>query len=102
LLDWILAHIAERLDVPRLAERAGMSPRNFHRRFTEAIGETPARFVETLRLDHARHLLEAKTSLKEIAAKTGFANQGQFSKAFARRFGVSPGLFREMHPGTGA
>jgi transcriptional regulator GlxA family with amidase domain len=102
LLDWILAHIAERLDVPRLAERAGMSPRNFHRRFTEAMGETPARFVETLRLDHARHLLEAKTSLKEIAAKTGFANQGQFSKAFARRFGVSPGLFREMHSGTGA
>ncbi|TFW33118.1 GlxA family transcriptional regulator [Massilia horti] len=102
LLDWILAHIAERLDVARLAERAGMSPRNFHRRFAEAVGETPARFVETLRLDYARHLLEAKTSLKEIAAKTGFANQAQFSKAFVRRFGVSPGLFREIHGGAGA
>jgi transcriptional regulator GlxA family with amidase domain len=97
LLDWIRAHMAEPLDVARLAERAGMSPRNFHRRFTEAVGETPARFVETLRLDHARHLLEAKTALKEIAVRTGYADQGQFSKAFVRRFGVSPGLFREMH-----
>lgn len=96
LLEWMRAHLAEPLDVERLAEQAGMSPRNFHRRFTEAIGETPARFVETLRLDHARHLLEAQTSLKEIAARTGYASQGQFSKAFVRRFGVSPGLFREM------
>lgn len=46
---------------------------------------------------NARHLLEAKTSLKEIAARTRYASQGQFSKAFVRRFGVSPGLFREMH-----
>ncbi|WP_036171240.1 GlxA family transcriptional regulator [Massilia sp. 9096] len=97
LLDWMVAHIGERLDVTCLAERAAMSPRNFHRRFTEAVGETPARFVETLRLDHARHLLATAASLKEIAAKIGFANQVQFSKAFVRRFGVSPGLFREMH-----
>ncbi len=45
----------------------------------------------------ARHLLEAKTSLKEIAARTGYASQGQFSKAFIRRLGGSPGLFSEMH-----
>jgi transcriptional regulator GlxA family with amidase domain len=102
LLEWIIEHLAERLDVERLADRAGMSPRNFHRRFTEAFDETPARFVETLRLDRARDLLEAKASLKEVAARTGFANQGQFSKAFVRRFGVSPGLFRQMHPGAGA
>lgn len=100
LLDWIRAHLDAPLDVAVLAERAGMSPRNFHRRFTEAVGETPARFVETLRLDQARDLLEAKMPLKEIAARTGYANQGQFSKAFVRRFGVSPGLFREMHGGA--
>lgn len=100
LVDWIRAHLAEPLDVARLAERAGMSPRNFHRRFTEALGETPARFIETLRLDEARQLLAAETPLKAIADQTGYANQGQFSKAFVRRFGVSPGLFREMHGGA--
>jgi transcriptional regulator GlxA family with amidase domain len=45
LVDWIREHLAEPLDVERLAERAGMSPRNFHRRFNEATGETPGRFV---------------------------------------------------------
>lgn len=97
LIEWIRTHLAEPLDVERLAERAGMSPRNFHRRFTAATGETPGRFIETLRLDHARQLLQTRASLKEIAAGAGYANQGQFSKAFARRFGLSPGLFREMH-----
>lgn len=97
LIEWIRAHMAEVLDVERLAERAGMSPRSFHRRFLEATGETPGRFIETLRLDHARQLLQTGASLKEIGARTGYATQGQFSKAFARRFGLSPGLFREMH-----
>jgi transcriptional regulator GlxA family with amidase domain len=97
LIDWIRAHLAAPLDVERLAERAGMSPRTFHRRFTDALGATPARFVETLRLDHARQLLQSGLGLKEIAAQSGYATPGQFSKAFVRRFGVSPGLFREMH-----
>jgi transcriptional regulator GlxA family with amidase domain len=74
-----------------------MSPRTFHRRFLEATGETPGRFIETLRLDHARQLLQTRASLKEIAARTGYATPGQFSKAYTRRFGIGPGLFREMH-----
>lgn len=97
LVDWIRAHLGDVLDVAGLAERTGMSPRNFHRRFTETMGETPARFVETLRLDHARQLLRTTLSLKEIATQTGYATPGQFSKSFTRRFGLSPGLFREMH-----
>jgi transcriptional regulator GlxA family with amidase domain len=102
LIDWIREHLGEPLDVERLAERAGMSPRTFHRRFVEATGETPGRFIETIRLDHARQLLQTRASLKEIAAKAGYATQGQFSKAFARRFGLGPGLFREMHAGAAA
>jgi len=38
--------------------------------------------------------------LKVIAAKTGYANAAQLSKAFERRFGLSPLLFREMHCGS--
>lgn len=97
LVDWMRARLAEPLDVERLAAQAGMSPRNFHRRFTEAMGATPARFVETLRLDHARQLLQSPLLLKEIAGRTGYATPGQFAKAFARRFGLGPALFREMH-----
>lgn len=97
LVDWIRAHLDDVLDVASLAARAGMSPRTFHRRFTDALGETPARFVETLRLDHARGLLQTTLGLKSVAAQTGYGTPAQLSKAFARRFGVSPGLFRAMH-----
>lgn len=98
LVDWMRGHLAEPLGVERLAAQAGMSPRNFHRRFTETMEATPARFVETLRLDHARNLLQSSLVLKEIAAQAGYATPGQFSKAFVRRFGISPGMFRQMHP----
>lgn len=97
LIEWMKSNLTETLDVPYLAARVAMSGRSFHRKFTSAIGETPAHFVETLRLDHSRHLLAANLSLKEIAAKTGFSTPAQFSKAFERRFGVTPGLFRELH-----
>ncbi|WP_198116130.1 GlxA family transcriptional regulator [Massilia rhizosphaerae] len=97
LVDWIRTHLDDTLDVAGLAERAGMSPRTFHRRFTDALGETPARFVETLRLDHARTLLQTSLALKTVAAQTGYGTPAQLSKAFARRFGISPGLFRAMH-----
>lgn len=97
LIDWIGAHLHETLDIARLAERASMSPRSFHRKFTQATGQTPARFIETVRLDRARQLLVSSCPLKEIATRTGYATPGQLSKAFVRRFGVSPALFRDMH-----
>lgn len=100
LLDWIGEHLDQPLDVALLADRAGMSPRSFHRKFLDATGETPARFIETLRLDRARALLATVASLKEVAARTGYATPGQLSKAFLRRFGVGPALFRDLHGGA--
>lgn len=97
LVDWMRAHLTGPLDVPRLAARAAMSERSFHRKFTESMGETPARFVETLRLDRVRHLLGTGASLKEIARKTGFSTAAQLSLSFERRFGIAVVLFREMH-----
>lgn len=95
LVNWMESNLTEVLDVPQLAARAAMSERNFYRRFTESVGQTPARFVETLRLDQVRHLLSTRSTLKEIAARTGFATTSQMSKAFERRYGVTPQLFRE-------
>jgi transcriptional regulator GlxA family with amidase domain len=96
LINWMKENLSHRLDVSALAARVAMSERSFHRKFTSLIGETPARFVETLRLDQTRELLSAGLSLKEIAAKTGYSTAAQFSKAFNRRFGITPMLFREM------
>lgn len=97
LIGWIQANLDEPLDVPALADRAGLSERTFHRKFAAATGQTPARFVETARLDAARLLLSRGTSLKSVAAQVGLFPAARFSEAFERRFGVAPRLFREMH-----
>ncbi len=97
LIHWMRDNLSRQLDVPRLAEQACMSERTFVRRFTKSTGETPAHFVETLRMDQIRNLLATSLSLKEIAARTGYSTGAQLSKAFDRRFGMAPQLFRELH-----
>ncbi|MDB5827869.1 MAG: bacterial regulatory helix-turn-helix s, AraC family protein [Variovorax sp.] len=97
LIDWIRENLSQPLEVPRLASRVSMSERTFLRNFTRRVGETPARFVETLRLDQTRVFLAAGMSLKEIASKVGYLTAAQLSKAFDRRFGMTPLLFRELH-----
>lgn len=97
LIGWIQSNLAAPLDIPSLAARAGMSERTFHRKFTAATGETPARFVEITRLDAARMLLSHGASLKSVAAQVGLFPASRLAEAFERRFGVAPSLFRAMH-----
>ena len=97
LIDWMQAHLDQPLDVPALAARAGLSERSFYRKFTDATGETPAHFVEGLRLDAARTLLGRGLALKAIAGQVGLRSPARLGRAFERRFGMAPTLFREMH-----
>lgn len=98
LIGWIQSNLDAPLDVPSLAERAGLTERTFHRRFAAATGQTPARFVETARLDAARMLLSRGLSLKAVAAQVGLFPPARLAEAFERRFGIAPRLFRDMHP----
>jgi len=97
LIDWMQAHLDRPLDVPALAQRAGLSERSFYRKFTEATGKTPAHFVESLRLEAARTLLAQGLPLKAIAGRVGLSSPARLGQAFERRFGMPPSLFREMH-----
>jgi transcriptional regulator GlxA family with amidase domain len=97
LIAWLMSNLHSALDVSALAARAGLSERTFHRRFVEATGETPARFVEAARLDAARMLLARGASPKAVAARVGLAPAARLTEAFERRFGVTPRLFRENH-----
>lgn len=90
LISWMHAHLSEPLDITALASKAAMSPRNFQRKFRACIGESPARFLETIRLEHARTLLSSGISSKNIAFQCGYSNAQQFAKAYLRRFGTTP------------
>ncbi|WP_372016731.1 GlxA family transcriptional regulator [Tistrella mobilis] len=83
------------LTVPALAERAGMSLRAFSRAFLAEVGETPARWVEGMRLDAARRALEAgAASIKSVAVRSGFGDDERMRRAFLRRLGVTPEAYR--------
>jgi transcriptional regulator GlxA family with amidase domain len=78
-----------------LAEAAAMSVRHFARVFTEEVGETPARFVEGVRLEAARRELETTTdTLDRIAEHCGFGTAETLRRAFQRRLAVSPDAYR--------
>ena len=95
LAAWLPSHLRRNLSVEALAERAGLCPRHFSRRFKEVFGATPAVFVEKLRLDEARRRLATRTStIDGVAASIGFNSSKAFRRAFERQFGVNPTSYR--------
>ena len=98
---YVAAHPAEDHSVPRLAERAGLSPRHFARLFQAEIGLTPAAWVEQARVAAARRLLEdGAAAPKQVAALSGFANADTLRRAFTRHVGVTPADYRKRFAGA--
>lgn len=95
---WVAARPAEDHGVDRLAERAGMSPRHFARLFRVETGLTPAAYVETVRIEAVRRLLEdGDAALKQIASACGFRDVDTLRRAFIRRVGATPAEYRRRH-----
>ncbi len=95
LQQWVGDHLTADLTVPALAERAFMSERNFSRVFAREVGSTPAAYVESLRLERARLLLETtELQLEEIAGRCGFGTVETLRRTFARRLSASPSDYR--------
>ena len=94
--DYVMAHVGEPFPVERLAEIAGTSARSIARLFVKEMGLTPHDFVESVRLDQARNLLEATDlALKAVAFDCGFAGPEQMRAVFQRRLGLGPQRYRE-------
>jgi transcriptional regulator GlxA family with amidase domain len=95
LQSWIADNLDADLRVEALAERAAMSPRNFARFFRRETGMTPAAYVEVLRVERARQLLEDSADpVEPIARRCGFGTPETMRRAFARRVGVAPAAYR--------
>ncbi|NKX51641.1 helix-turn-helix domain-containing protein, partial [Arthrobacter deserti] len=100
-LDWALAHLGDPLTVDELAARAGRSRRNFTRRFAEATGTTPARWLLARRLDEARRLLETTGwPVARIARICGFGSAVGFRQNFAAAYHTTPTSYRQRFTDT--
>jgi transcriptional regulator GlxA family with amidase domain len=99
---WIATNLHRKITMEALARRASLCPRQVSRRFKAAFGTTPADFIESLRLKEAQRRLGAtEASIKRVAASLGYRSAHVFRRAFERRFGVSPGAYRERFGSAG-
>ncbi len=97
---WMETRLGEELGVERLADQAHMSPRHFARVFPQETGMSPARYVEQLRLDRARELLESgEAHMQTVAVAAGFGSEERLRRAFQRRMGVTPSQYLEHFSG---
>ena len=96
LLAWIASNLHQNLDVETLAQRAGMSPRTFARKYTQRIGVSPAKSIKMFRVEAAKQLLmQGELPLANIAVNTGLTDEQRLRRAFLRRVGISPADYRK-------
>ncbi|MDX3382098.1 GlxA family transcriptional regulator [Streptomyces niveiscabiei] len=99
---WISEHPAADLDVDSLAARAALSPRHFARAFRAETGTTPGRYVDRVRLEHARRLLEDTTAgIEQISRTSGYGTPEAMRRAFVKALGTPPAEYRRrFRPST--
>jgi len=103
LQPWLMANLEQNLNADRLAERLSVSRRTLIRLFRSELNTTPAKYLESLRLDAvARCLVTTDWSLYLIARKCGFAGADVMRRAFQRKFSVSPTRYRQISGGAQA
>ncbi len=103
LQGWIADHLDHDLSVAAMAKRAGMSVRTFSRAFRADVGQTPATYVEHLRVESARRWLEdGDRPISEIARACGFGTVETMYRVFQRSVHVAPGEYRRRFTGRSA
>ncbi|WP_432735361.1 GlxA family transcriptional regulator [Maridesulfovibrio sp. FT414] len=92
---WMQDNYRQGAAVEQLADLAGLGVRTFLRRFKRATGMTPNSYLQQLRIEAARHLLEVSSeSVDEITELVGYENVSSFRRLFKSRTGLSPREYR--------
>jgi len=94
-LDYAGRNLRSQLSVEELASEAGLSPRQFSRAFKSETGQSPAKAIESLRVEAARLMMEqGRHSMDVIADETGFGDRERMRRSFLRILGQPPQAIR--------
>lgn len=94
--EWIHKNFAATFPLEEPAKSAGMSVRNFVRRFKVATGDSPLIYLQKLRIAAAKRMLESNlSSIQEVSDAVGYQDAAFFRALFQRHAGVSPSVYRE-------
>ena len=91
--EYVKEHVAEKsLNVLQVAMHLGLSERQLYRKTAEAVGMSPSKLIQEIKLQHARELLISNRfdKLSQIAGAVGFDSTSHFSKLYLERFGKKP------------
>jgi transcriptional regulator GlxA family with amidase domain len=94
--QWVAEHYAVANPVARMIEVSGLAPRTFKRRFAAATGYSPIAYVQALRIEEAKHLLETTAApTDDVGREVGYADPASFRRIFRRSTGVTPARYRQ-------
>jgi AraC family transcriptional regulator len=96
VLEYIHAHLGDSLDIGGMATAANLSRFHFARAFKASTGQSPYQYVSAQRLARAKVMLAQNQPLAQIALALNFSSQANFTRAFRREFGITPGRYREQ------
>lgn len=93
---WIADHYATGKPVEKMIERSGLNARTFSRRFRAATGFAPIEYVQALRIEEAKQMLETdQVSNEEVGNAIGYDDPASFRRVFKRGTGLSPAAYRK-------
>lgn len=93
---WMQDNFSKSVTITALASQFGMSVRTLNRRFKNALGKAPLDYLQHLRLNSIRDLLQSTNlTLAEIANRCGYQDVAHLTKLFRRQFNTTPGVYRD-------
>jgi len=94
--NFIKQHYNEKICLKQICQYVGLSKSTLLRAFTKSKGITPYRYLETIRINKAKELLEKGLQPIEAAMQTGFSDQSHFTNYFNSFIGITPGMYCEI------
>jgi transcriptional regulator GlxA family with amidase domain len=92
---WIAGHYEHPNPISGMAERSGLSPTTFARRFNRATGYRPMDYVHALRVEEAKEMLETgDDAIDKIGREVGYEDPASFRRIFKRKVGLTPSIYR--------
>ncbi|WP_119388959.1 GlxA family transcriptional regulator [Taklimakanibacter lacteus] len=94
--EWLADNYKRSSPVALMVEMSGLAERSFNRRFFQTTGQSPMDYVQSLRLEEAKQILETTAlSIEAVAQELGYEDTSFFSRLFRRRIGVTPAQYRK-------
>jgi AraC family transcriptional regulator len=96
--EYVRSNLSQRIELAELSGVSGLSKRQLLRAFPQTFGQTPHRYVLSLRVDEAkRRLADTEEPITDIALSCGFVNAQHFATRFRKATSLTPSEYRRRH-----